>query len=237
VVPSAINAAAGSTIPVTVYALRRDGFSGEIQLALSEAPTGFRLSGGRIPGGQDHVRLTLTVPFDRPDEPARVSVVGHAEIDGQQVTRTAIPADDKMQAFAYRHLVPAQDLLVAVTSAGPARGAMRLIDDQVIQLPVGGSGQVRFFAPAAQFYNQVQFELDEAPEGITIGEVARGRQGISIQLTADENRVQPGLKGNLIVEAFTERTFNNNRRRVHIAFLPAITFETVPIRPTGSDAD
>ncbi|MCL4205912.1 MAG: peptidase [Pirellulaceae bacterium] len=237
VVPSAISAAAGSTIPVMVYALRRDGFAGEIQLALSEAPTGFRLSGGRIPGGQDHVRLTLTVPPDRPDEPARVSVVGHAEIDGRQVTRTAIPADDKMQAFAYRHLVPAQDLLVAVTSAGPARGAMRLIDDQVIKLPVGGSGQVRFFAPAAQFYNQIQFELDEAPEGIAIGEVSRGRQGISIQLTADENLVQPGLKGNLIVEAFTERTFSNNRRRVHIAFLPAIKFETVPIRPTGSDAD
>ena len=233
VVPSSINAAAGSTVPVTVFALRRDGFSGDIQLALNEAPTGFRLSGGLIPGGQDHTRLTLTMPPARLDAPASVSLVGRAEIDGQRVTRTAIPAEDKMQAFAYRHLISVQDLMVAVTSTGPARGSMRLIDDQVIQLPVGGTGQVRFFAPGAQFYSQIQFDLSDAPEGIAIREVSRGRQGISIQFSADADRVQPGQKGNLIVEAYTERTFNNNRRRIHVGYLPAITFETVPTGPGG----
>ena len=44
VVPSSINARAGATVPVTVYALRRDGFAGEIALKLKDAPSGFILA-------------------------------------------------------------------------------------------------------------------------------------------------------------------------------------------------
>ena len=60
--PSSINVRAGASVPLTVYALRKDGFSGEIALALKDAPAGFALSGGRVPAEQDQVRLTLTVP-------------------------------------------------------------------------------------------------------------------------------------------------------------------------------
>ena len=50
VVPSSINVRAGASVPITVYALRKDGFSGEIALALKDAPKGFTLSGGRRAG-------------------------------------------------------------------------------------------------------------------------------------------------------------------------------------------
>ncbi len=62
VCPSAINAGAGQTIPITVYALRKDGFSGDITLALQGVPRTFVLSGGVVPAGQDRVRATLTLP-------------------------------------------------------------------------------------------------------------------------------------------------------------------------------
>ena len=42
----------GTIVPITVYALRRDGFDGEIALALKDAPPGFTLSGGRVPAGR-----------------------------------------------------------------------------------------------------------------------------------------------------------------------------------------
>ena len=38
----------GGTIPVTVTAIRRDGFAGDIGLALASAPAGFVLSGARV---------------------------------------------------------------------------------------------------------------------------------------------------------------------------------------------
>ena len=49
-VPSSINARAGATVPVTVYALRRDGFAGDIVLKLKDAPSGF------MPGRRRHSR-------------------------------------------------------------------------------------------------------------------------------------------------------------------------------------
>ena len=42
VVPSSINVRAGATVPLTVYALRKDGFAGEIALALEGRAGGLR---------------------------------------------------------------------------------------------------------------------------------------------------------------------------------------------------
>ena len=64
IVPSTINARAGMNVPLTVYALRKDGFTNDITLALNDAPDGFTLSGAQVPAGQSQVRLTLRAPPD-----------------------------------------------------------------------------------------------------------------------------------------------------------------------------
>jgi hypothetical protein len=40
--------------------------------------------------------------------------VGTARIGAQEIVREAVPAEDRMQAFLWRHLVPASDLQVMV---------------------------------------------------------------------------------------------------------------------------
>ena len=99
----------------TVYALRKDGFSGEIALALKNAPAGFTLSGG-VPANQDQ-GVTSRYPFRRRPrkDSINLSLEGRATIEGRQVVRPVVPAEDMMQAFAYRHLVPAQELKVTVS--------------------------------------------------------------------------------------------------------------------------
>ncbi len=114
VVPSSINARVRSTVPITVYALRKDGFSDDITVVLRDAPSGFNLSGGRVPAKQDQVKLTLKVPPTPTKESISLRLEGRAVIGGREVVRPAIPADDMMQAFIYHHLVPAKDLKVAV---------------------------------------------------------------------------------------------------------------------------
>jgi len=124
VVPSTINARAGASVPITVYALRKDGFSGEIALSLKDAPSGFALSGGRVPADKDEAKLSLKAPPTSIKEPISLCLEGRAEIQGRQIVRPAVPADDMMQAFFYRHLVPAKDLKVAVIGrAAPPRQA------------------------------------------------------------------------------------------------------------------
>jgi hypothetical protein len=126
VIPSSINARAGANVPITVHALRKDGFSNYITLALRDAPTGFRLNGRRVPAGKDQVRLTLKVPPKPLKEPLSLCLEGRAVIQGREIVRPAVPADDMMQAFMYRHLVPAKDLKVAVIRRAkpkvPAKG-------------------------------------------------------------------------------------------------------------------
>ena len=114
VVPSSINIRAGAGAALTVYALRKDGFSDEITLTLKDAPSGFTLSGGKVPAGQDQAKVTLKVPATPTTEPVSLHLEGRALIQGREIMRPAVPADDMMQAFFYRHLVPAKDLKVAV---------------------------------------------------------------------------------------------------------------------------
>ena len=114
VVPSSVNVRPGAAAALTVYALRKDGFSGDVALALKDAPKGFSINPVRIPADKDQVRIMLRAPRTANRAPMSFRLEGRVEIDGAKVTRPVVPADDMMQAFIYRHLVPAQELKVAV---------------------------------------------------------------------------------------------------------------------------
>jgi len=234
VVPSSINLRPGMTTPVTVYALRRDGFSGDITLRLKDAPSRLQLSGGRIPGGQDHVRVTLTAPLEPLATPHNLYLEGEALIHGKKVRHRGMPAEDMMQAFASHHLVPAKNALVIITGNARRAAPWKLLDDEPLKLPAGGTAQVRLVVPFARFADQLQLALNEPPDGIAIVKVARGEKDMAIVLSADGGKLKPGMKGNLIVDAFMQRAANPanpqpgaNNRRFPIGTLPAIPFEVV----------
>ena len=169
VTPSSINANGGMTVPITVHALRKDGFSGDIALALKGAPKGFTLIGGLLPAGRDEVRLTLTVPPQPQPEPLSLSLEGRATIQGREVARLAVPAEDMMQAFAYRHLVPASDLKVAVRRGAMLRIPIKVSSPEPLEIPAGGTARFQVHVPPfQQFLTKVQFELSEPPEGIEL---------------------------------------------------------------------
>jgi len=233
VVPSSINVLVGSTVPITVYALRRDGFSGDITLALEHAPAGFVLSGGLVPAGQEKVQLTLTVPPLPLDAPVNLRLVGRSAIHGQEILRQAVPADDRMQAFAYHHLVPANELTVSVSGRG-ARLSAIISGVTVLKIPAGGSARIPVSMRAIRLLENVQFELSDAPEGISVRQVLPGARGAEIVVQCDAARVKPGLRGNLIFRISGERARSSenesqpaNRRRIPLGVLPAIPFEIV----------
>ncbi|MBI3279746.1 MAG: PPC domain-containing protein [Acidobacteria bacterium] len=234
VVPASVSARPGATVPITVYALRKDGFTGDIALRLNDAPRGFALSGGWVPGQQEKVRLTLSVPESQSESPFRLSLEGYATIQGREVRRPAVPAEDMMQAFAYQHLVPAQEWLVQVAGPPRTRRPWKISSGHPVKLPAGGAAPVRLSLPVARFASQLRLSLSEPPEGIAIESVSRAWDGFSILLRADAAKVKPGLKGNLIVEAFVERAATGRdgskrtaARRQPLGTLPAIPFEVV----------
>ncbi len=100
--------------PLSVYVFRRDGFAGDIRLELKDPPPGFSMAPAKLSGKQEVVQVTLRSRLPETQEPVKLSIVGRATIGGREVVRQAVAADDKMQAFAYHHLVPAQGLEVVV---------------------------------------------------------------------------------------------------------------------------
>jgi len=236
VTPSSLSGRAGTAVPLSIIALRRDGFSGGISVALKDAPQGFSLGGAQVPAGRDEVRATLTVPRSASDRPVVLRLEGRATIAGREVRRPAVPADDMLQAFAYHHLVPAQELLVAVLERGGPAAPVRLLERGPARLPAGGTAAVRFAAPNAPFLRQVKLELNEPPEGISIRDVSFSQEGLTVLLAADA-KVKPGLKGNLIINAFVERVPPaakgkppGQKQRVAVRTLPAVPFEIVGVR-------
>jgi hypothetical protein len=235
VAPSSVNARAGANVPITVYALRRDGFAGEIALELKDAPPGFALGGGLVPAGQDQVRLTLRVPTASEKDPYSLRLEGRATIEGREVSHPAVPAEDMMQAFAYRHLVPAREMRVAVAGrAAPKAQVVRILSKTPVKIPAGGTARVQIGVPARAMAGQLRLELSDPPEGIAIKTASSSAEGTEIVLESDAAKVKPGLKGNLIVVASGRRTGPAAKvkpaaaqRIVPLATLPAIPFEIV----------
>jgi len=235
ITPSEINANAGTSVPVAVHALRKDGFSGDIVLGLKNAPEGFTLSGGVVPPGQDQVRLTLNVPPVRLAEPISLSLEGRATIQGKTILRRAAPAEEMMQAFAYRHLVQADSLRLTVLARGGARIPPRIVGDQVVKIPAGGTVRVRVAMPAVRAFEKIELELSEPPEGIELRDLVVTQAGAEFVLQADATKAKAGLRGNLIVTVSGERVpppgGNQQgpaaRRRLPLGTLPAISFEVI----------
>jgi hypothetical protein len=236
VVPSSISAAGGMTVPITVHALRKDGFSGDIALALKDAPRGFQLSGALVPAGADQVRITLTVPPQPQRDPLVVRLEGRANIQGREIRRPAVPAEDMMQAFAYRHLVVAGDLKVVVPRRGAFRAPARILGEPSLKVSAGDTVRlpVQLQIPPNNPFDKIRFELSAPPEGISLKEVLQVQDGMEIVLQCDAAKVKPGFKGNLIVNIIGERVppAGNargpaNRQRISLGTLPAIPFEII----------
>lgn len=235
-VPSTINARAGSSVPLTVYVLRRDGFSGEITLDLKDAPKGFTLSGGRLPANQDQVKITLTMPPTPPKEPVSLKLQGRAKINGREISHPAVPAENMTQAFEYRHLVPSQELKVAVAGRAVPKATVKFLAEMPVKIPAGGTVRVPF-SGLAKALAKAEFTLNDAPDGITLKSASPKDDGAELLLACDAARIKPGTKGNLIVAASPRtpatpgKTKARRQPQAPLATLPAIPFEVVAPNP------
>jgi len=114
VVPSRAAMRSKDGAGVTVYAIRKDGFTGTIRLEVKDPEAGFTLQAPPLVGTQSVVRATLRTSLLETDEPVNVVIQGVASNGAERVVREAVPAEDRMQAFLWRHLVPAQEFKVMV---------------------------------------------------------------------------------------------------------------------------
>jgi hypothetical protein len=249
VTPSSVNLGAGQTAVVTVFALRKDGFDGDIDVVLAQGARDFMLGGARIPAGRDRVRMTITAngPLARP-VPLRLD--GQANINGARVVRPVVPAEDMMQAFAYTHLVPTQTLLVAGKMQSRWGAPVQLASNGQVRVPRNGSAQVHVKTPRRAMLLDLKLEIDDPPKGVSVKDVKAVPGGMTFSVSASGEAA--ATVDNLIVEAFASMPStplirgqrqirqaaavpggNKNgkaaetKRKVSLGVLPAIPFQIV----------
>lgn len=113
-IPSRVVIPSKASAAVTVFAIRKDGFDGPIKLSFKDLPKGLESSGATLAAKQEVVGLAVKTSLAEMEKPVNVTVVGSATIGDREVVHVAVPAEDKMQAFLWRHLLPAEDLPVLV---------------------------------------------------------------------------------------------------------------------------
>jgi len=110
VIPSRICIPSKSSAAVTVYAIRKDGFDGPIKLSFKDLPQGLESAGATLAAKEEVVGLSVKTSLTTMERPVNLTIVGTAKIGDREVVHEAVPAEDKMQAFLWRHLLPAETL-------------------------------------------------------------------------------------------------------------------------------
>ena len=234
--PSGVGIRPGSSAQFSVYTLRQEGFTNDITFALQDAPPGFKLTATRVQTNQDLVKLTLAAPQVRTEEPFAIRIVGRATVSGREIVHPLVPSDDMMQAFAYHHLVPAQELKVAMLGQPSLRDMAKIATPLPIKLLPGGEAHVLVRVPVGPRIEKVEFALNTPPEGISLQSFAPKGENQELVLQADAEKVLSGQKGSLNVRVIGLRlprfeslvaTGTNQLRRVELGTLPPISFVIV----------
>lgn len=168
-VPDMQRVAKGDSVVVTVAAERRDGFGSEINLAVQNLPPGFTSSDAVIPAGQPQAKLTITAPPDAPLTAFAPVIVGTSTLNNQPFSRTAFGAEDVMQAFSYRHVVPTKEFVVAVIDTSLFSLSTDAPPKDGLQVKQGAEAKVLVKAArkdGAKF--PITLAVVDAPAGITV---------------------------------------------------------------------
>jgi len=96
---------------VSIYGIRKDGFTGPITLGLKDPPTGFTSQATSL-GNQAVTRFTFKTGSTTAKQLVNLHIEGRAKVGTTEIVREAVPAEDRMQAFLWRHLVPAKEFSV-----------------------------------------------------------------------------------------------------------------------------
>jgi len=225
VTPSALNVKPGGRAPIEVHVLRKDGFDGPVDLTLVGAQQGYELSGARIPAGCDRLQLILSAPVKAPFKPQSLKLRGTAKVGGSTVSNLAMPADDTMQAFLWRHLVPASEWLVWTGPPKSKSSPIQLAGQLPVRIVSGGSGEAHLKMQMWVAGQNYELALVRPPEGITISKPKKTSQGISFQISAEKDKPAVGHAGNLIIEAIGVRKVNGKKdQRWPAGYMPAIPF-------------
>lgn len=192
VVPSSLQIPQEGTAIATVHVIRYGGFTGKVKLSVFDAPRGIELQRAVIPEGADSAQIAIAASQRAEEKLMTLDIEGVADCGHRTVHRQAVPAEDMMQAFLYRHLVTAQQLLVQVTEPELVTVSLDLPKDGVVRVRPGNEITLN---PTVKWRDStpkgIKLTLADPPEWLTLKTGFLSRQGGAIILNVSPN-AEPG---------------------------------------------
>ena len=230
--PSSLNVGATGYAPLRFYANRLDGFDGPIEFQLVNPPQGVQLNHAQIAARQNEVWATLQWHGAKRFDLETLQIEAVALARGREVRRPVVPADNRMQAFLWRHLLPAQELRalslasykrVAIDSEGVAE-VLDFAKGKVIDLVLPVTGKTKGA-------KNIQFKLSEAPEGVELVSSTLDDAGLHLQFKCSDELEVDGSRGNLIVEVFNQWEIKKTKKsgQSSVGVLPAIPYQILKL--------
>jgi hypothetical protein len=161
--PSNPNVPRGGRVPVTVFAWRRDGFDGPIDVSLAGLPNGITATRGTILPGESSVSVTLAAADNAGDDVTPLKVLGRATIGGRAIEHEAHPDEN----------------VSVVSLATPPDVRVVSVTPDVVELAPGGRAKVTAkIARANGFAGRVPLSVNNLPFRVTVPDI--GLNGILI---------------------------------------------------------
>jgi hypothetical protein len=167
--PKNPNVPRGGAMPLTVAAVRLDGFDGPIDVTLPDLPSGLHTSGGVIAPGQVSTTLALSADSNANlDAAVPLKAVGKASIGGAIVARSANP-EDHLKLIS---LMPRADIVMTA-------------ETKEVTIEPGGSAQITVsIVRQGDFRGRVPVDMRNLPPRVRVLDV--GLNGVL--LNEDESR-------------------------------------------------
>ena len=127
VVPSGVGVRGRNGATLSVYAIREDGFDGDIRIQLDAPQKAFTMSAATLKPDHDTAELRLGLNRKHTGAAVDLAIQGYAAFSTGECVRQAVPADDRMQAFLWRHLVPAETMTAVALRPKSANASRRAV--------------------------------------------------------------------------------------------------------------
>ncbi|HZZ82426.1 MAG TPA: PPC domain-containing protein [Gemmataceae bacterium] len=205
--PDSCRPSKGGTDHYTVYALREDGFKGNIDLTMEGLPAGVTCPPQTLSGNMKFTQLVVIAADNAADAVAAVKVTGTAVINGQKVVRQARPATVTWAVQPQQNIPTItrldHELMIAVRDKAPGK---LIAGKDKVAVSLGDKLEVPLkltrVDPEFKANFQVQPVPADLPTGMTFGGLtfAPGKDDLKAVLTVGAN-VPPG-RYNIVFRGF-----------------------------------
>ena len=214
-----------SKIPLCIYAIRKNGYEGQINLKMKDLKNGFTLDRNYvIPEKKNHIWLTLNTPSKGNKQLREFSILGWVKFKDKIIEKKVHPADRRMQAFLYEHLLLSKKMFCIISNS-KNKCAFNYFNEEIkLNFEDYEMKKVKFTVTNGQELKKLSLNMLNAPQGLKIEQPKKLSKNIyEFSLVLNPKTQTMNYKDNLILRMnFEAKTGKKKKSKASYTYLPSL---------------